>query len=166
MKFGKHSILPVILFSAIIIISACTPSRVSVEEYDQVPTSAATSPPETGEEVPPEPVETQESAPVEEQDKNTLDDVPIMEGAYQVQKGSSGRNVLYTVDAEIDDVVGFYQAELPNYGWEMAGPPDNAVSAIATMLRENNAGDRLAVNMQYNSLGGFVRVTITISRAD
>jgi len=48
----------------------------------------------------------------------------------------------------------------------MAGSPDNAVEAIATMLRKNEAGDRLAINMQTNELGGFIRLTITISRAN
>jgi hypothetical protein len=48
----------------------------------------------------------------------------------------------------------------------MAGPPDNAIGSIGTMLRENAAGDRLAINMQANELGGFVILDISISRAD
>jgi len=34
------------------------------------------------------------------------------------------------------------------------------------MLRENAAGDRLAINMQFNELGNFVILSITISRAN
>jgi len=48
----------------------------------------------------------------------------------------------------------------------MAGPPDNVMGSIGTMLRENTAGDRLAINMQGNDLGGFVRLTVSISRVD
>ena len=165
MKIGKFSILLVII-STLFIISACSPSRVLVEEYDQVTPGAATTVPEVPEESAPEPVEDQGPAPVEEDEGNNLDDVPIMDEAYKVQKGRSGKNVVYQVDASIEEVLTYYQEILPNYEWEIAGPPDNAVAAIATMLRENAAGDRLAINMQANELGGFVRVNITISRAN
>jgi hypothetical protein len=165
MKIGKISILLVVI-SALFIISACSPSRVLVEDYDQIPAGAATTEPEVPEEAAPEPVEDQEPAPVVEEEGNRLDDVPIMESGYQVQKGRSGKNVVYQVDASIEDVVTYYQEQLPNFDWEMAGPPDNAVASIATMLRENAAGDRLAINMQANELGGFVRINITISRAN
>jgi hypothetical protein len=165
MRNSKLVILLTIVMSAAIIISACSPTRIRVEDYDGPLPEVTISEPEAAEVVTPEPVEEEEAAPVEEEE-NTLEDIPIMEDAYDIQRGSGGRNVIYTVDGDIEEVVGFYQAELPNYGWEMAGPPDNAVSNIATMLRENSDGDRLAINMQYNALGGFVRATITISRAD
>lgn len=165
MKIGKFSILLVVI-STLFIISACSPSRVLVEEYDQVTPGAATTEPEAPEESVPEPVEDQGPAPVEEDEGNNLDDVPIMDEAYKVQKGRSGKNVVYQVDASIEEVVTYYQEILPNYEWELAGPPDNAVAAIATMLRENAAGDRLAINMQANELGGFVIVNITLSRAN
>ena len=48
----------------------------------------------------------------------------------------------------------------------MSSPPDNAVEVIGTMLRENEAGARLAISMQADVLGGFVQLTITISRAE
>jgi len=166
MKIGKFSFLLIGLSLLVITISACSPSRVLVEDYDQVPAGAATTEPEAPEESVPEPVEDQGPAPVEEDNGNNLDDVPIMDEAYQVQKGRSGKNVVYQVDASIEEVVTYYQEVLPNYEWELAGPPDNAVASIATMLRENAAGDRLAINMQANELGGFVRVNITISRAN
>jgi hypothetical protein len=155
-----------VLSLSVITISACSPDRVLVEDYDQVPAGAATTEPEAPEESVPEPVEDQGPAPVEEDEGNNLDDVPIMDEAYQVQKGRSGKNVVYQVDASIEEVVTYYQEVLPNYEWELAGPPDNAVASIATMLRENADGDRLAINLQANELGGFVRVNITISRAN
>ncbi len=92
------------------------------------------------------------------------DDIPIMQGAYKLQTARGGANVVYQVDADVQTVVEFYQNELPGMGWDMAGPPDNVVGSIATMLRENEAGDRMTVNMQGNKIGGFVRVTIAIVR--
>jgi hypothetical protein len=47
----------------------------------------------------------------------------------------------------------------------MLGTPDNTVGAIDKMLRENDDGDRLAIDIQANELGGFVCLIITISRA-
>jgi hypothetical protein len=169
MKTGKKSIFLITTMVAILVISACTPSRISVEEYDAGQPSAATSvpqpvedtAPDTGEDQEPEP----EVEPVETEEESSGDDVPIMESATNVQKSVSGTNITYQVEGTIEDVVTFYQEELPGYGWEMAGPPDNAVGFIATMLRENSDGDRLAINMQFNELGGFVILTITISRA-
>jgi len=165
MKIGKFSILLAVI-SALFIISACSPSRVLVSEYDKITPEAATSEPEVPEGSASDPVEDEEPAPVVVDEGKGLDDVPIMESGYQVQKGRTGKNVVYQVDSSIDEVVTFYQEELPNHSWELAGPPDNAVGSIATMLRENADGDRLAINMQANDLGGFVRITITISRAD
>lgn len=156
----------IIVIGMILLISACSPSRVSVEEYNLEAGIESTV------EVQATPTPVVETEPGEEAQpvvpvKSTYpEDVPIMEGAYQLQAARKGTNVLYQIDATVDEVVTYYQNELPNFGWEMAGPPDNAVGAIATMLRENEAGDRLAINMQANELGGFVRLTITISRVN
>ena len=168
MKIGKFSILLLAISLAIFAISACTPGRVSVDEYNQVAKTATSSEsePEAVEEVAPETGEEQEPAPVVVEEEGKGDDVPIMEAGYQVQISRSGNNVNYQVDGTIEEVLTFYQEELPKFGWEMAGPPDNAISNIATMLRENADGDRLAVNMQYNELGGFIILTITVSRTD
>ena len=94
------------------------------------------------------------------------DNVPVMDGVYQLQAGRTGKNVIYQIDASVEEVVAFYQEELPKFEWELAGLPDIAIGSIGTMLRENAAGDRLAINMQANELGGFVRLIITISPAE
>jgi hypothetical protein len=169
MKTGKISIFLITIMVAILAVSACTPSRISVDEYNAGQPAAPTSEPQpvedtspdAGEEQDPEP----EAEPVEPEEESRGDDVPIMDTATNVQASVSGTNITYQVEGTIEDVVTFYQEELPGYGWEMAGPPDNAVGFIATMLRENSAGDRLAINMQFNELGGFVILTITVSRA-
>jgi hypothetical protein len=163
MQKGKYSIITIVMILVLIGITACTPSRISVDEYNQGSSVEPTAAPEASAEVVPESVEQQATAPVVEASSENSDDVPIMDDAYQVQKGKS--SIIYQVDGSVEDVVAYYQAELPNYGWELSGPPDNAVGAIATMLRENANGDLLAINMQYNSVGDFVRITITLSRA-
>ena len=91
-------------------------------------------------------------------------DIPIPEEAYKLQIMRKGSSATYQVDSTIEDVVSWYQEELPKVDWELAGPPDAAVGAIATMLRENTVGDRLTINMQANELGGFVSVTILVIR--
>ncbi|MEJ2262034.1 MAG: hypothetical protein P8X95_01215 [Anaerolineales bacterium] len=90
------------------------------------------------------------------------EDIPIMQGAKNIQASRGGQTVIYEADGEIDAVVNFYEEELPKFGWEMAGPPDTALASIATMLRENQAGERMTINMAGNKLGGFVKVTISV----
>ena len=174
MKRINLQYIAVLLASLFIFLSACSPSRVSVEEFNQEQGVSPTATPEEvqetedmAEEDPDTEVSEVEEAPVVADVTGAVpEDVPVIDDAYRLVAGSSGKNVVYQVDTTIEEVVTFYQEELPNSAWEMAGPPDNQVATIATMLRENAAGDRLAINMQRNELGGFVRVTVTISRAD
>jgi hypothetical protein len=169
MKKVKLFNLAILITALLLIISACSPSRVAVDDYDGVIAGGETPEvQETADPVEPaaDPDPDEEPPPVVEDPGGVPDDVPVMDGAYQLQATRSGNNVLYQVDASVDEVVAFYKDELPKFEWEMAGPPDNAIGSIGTMLRENAAGDRLAINMQGNKLGGFVRLTITVSRMD
>lgn len=165
----KKGNLLVVWFAIVVIVfafSACTPSRILVEEYDQSTTG------DTGGQV------EGTSAPIDEPDASEIptyvptveaqvpEDVPIMEGAYRLQVVRDGTNVVYQIDSTIEEVATYYQEELPNYDWEIGRAPDNIIGSIATMLRFNPAGDRLAINMQANEVGGFVRLTLTISRID
>jgi len=171
MKLGKFSIPLIIISMAAIALSACSPTRISVEEYNRIHGITSTSVPASveDEDVVPETGEEQEPAPVEEStqvaDRST-EDIPIMESGYQVQVTNFGKSITYQVDGTIDDVVAYYQEVLPDFAWDLAGPPDNAVGSIATMLRENAAGERLAINMQFNEVGGFVILTISIQQGN
>jgi hypothetical protein len=93
-------------------------------------------------------------------------DIPVPEEAYQVQVARKGTTISFQIDATVDEVVGFLQENLEAMGWEMAGPPDTSVGSIATLFRKNEAGDQLSINMQGNELGGFVRVTMVVQRAN
>ena len=97
-------------------------------------------------------------------ESGTAADVPIPEDAYKFQSMRGGSSATYQVDMDIDELVSWYQEELPKFGWELAGPPDSAVGAMGTMLRENEAGDRLTINMQANVNAGFVSVIIQVIR--
>jgi hypothetical protein len=156
---------PILLIFGILILlfaAACSPSSGPVEEGEvtqEVVTEQAPLEIEEGE----APAETEvASAPVSP--AGVPEDVPIMEGATNLQVTRGGTNIKYQVDGVIDDVVRFYQEQLPNFGWESAGNPDTQAGKIASMLRINEAGDRISINMQHNELGGFVVVTVTLAR--
>lgn len=156
--FALFGIL-VLLFAA-----SCSPSAGPVDEGEE-PSVVVTEevPLEVDAELPEEGVTETEIAGAPEGPPGVPEDVPIMEGYRNLQVANAS-NITYTVDGEIDDVVSFYQEQLPNYGWESAGNPDTQAGKIAAMLRVNQDGDRISINMQHNELGGFVVVTITISR--
>lgn len=97
-------------------------------------------------------------------DEGLATDIPIPEDAYKIQIMRKGSSTTFQVDSTIEEVVSWYKEELPKVGWEFAGPPDSAVGAIATMLRENGGGDRLTINMQANELAGFVSITVLVIR--
>lgn len=155
----------VIVFVLLLSVTACSSSSASTPQQGG------------GGGQPTTPTQTSQSGSVEEQpgaqptqqevvtgEAGAREDIPVMEGAreYQVMRGGSA--VVYEIDTDIDTVVNFYQEQLPQYGWEMAGPPDSALASIATMLRENESGDRMTINMQENQLGGFVKVNIAVVR--
>jgi hypothetical protein len=62
-----------------------------------------------------------------------------MDGTCQLQAGRSDKNIIYQIDASEEEVVAFYQEELPEFEWELAGPPDNAIGPIDKIRRENAA---------------------------
>ena len=91
-------------------------------------------------------------------------DLPLPDGAYNVDVSAGGTQVSYLHAGTVQDMVTYLQTELPNYGWTAQTSPDSAIGAIASMLRKNDAGDTLSVNMQYNSNGDFTTLTMAILR--
>ena len=92
------------------------------------------------------------------------EDIPIAPDAYDIQVPNQ-QNVSYKVDQTIADVVAFYQQELENYGWSASKNPDTVVGNMAQFARTNEAGDRLIFSLQYNPIGEFTIVQISITRA-
>ncbi len=166
MEKVKFSALVLLWSALLMVVSACTPSRIPVDEYEG-PLPGGTPVEEEPTEIVGEiaaPDSNEEPTPEAELEGGIPADLPMMEGAYGIQAGHSGLIVSYQVDASVEDVLAFYQEELPKHDWELTGPPDNAIGSIGTMLRENSVGDRLTINMQANEVGGFVKLNITISR--
>ncbi|HEX6304727.1 MAG TPA: hypothetical protein VFZ76_11095 [Anaerolineales bacterium] len=154
-----------VVLMAALLAAACSPSAASAPQQTQEPAQATTAA-DVAEPtaVEAEPGATQPQAGISPE--GAREDIPIMEAARGLQILRQGGTITYEVDTDIDTVVSFYQEELPNYGWELAGPPDSALASIATMLRENDSGDRMTINLQENQLGGFVRVNISVVRAN
>jgi len=158
-----------------LVMAACQPDPTPPPDAPAEPTVQATHPPagdssaaeqvdESSGENSEAPDASPQSTEVPVHESGAAIDIPIPEGAYKHQIMRKGSTATYQVDLTIEDVVSWYQEELPKVGWEMAGPPDSAVASIATMLRENEGGDRLTINMQANELAGFVSVTIVVIR--
>jgi hypothetical protein len=90
-------------------------------------------------------------------------DVPVMTGAYDLEVPTSV-NVTYKVDAQIKDVVAFYETSLSEAGWSQTSNPDSVVGAMAQMSRSKPNGDRITFSLQYNPVGEFTIVQIFITR--
>jgi hypothetical protein len=94
------------------------------------------------------------------------EDVPIIEGARDLQVSPDGGNISYIIDGmTIADVVAYYQVELEKFGWELGRAPDNVLPAMGTMARVNENGDRITFSLQYNPVGEFVVVRIVVLRS-
>jgi Mor family transcriptional regulator len=79
-----------------------------------------------------------------------LSDIPIIEGA-EIERSGSG-TVEYRVPMELADVVEFYQAQLPEQGWEESSKP-YLVQIIATLRYKKEVEGKpvsLTVGLQYN----------------
>lgn len=92
------------------------------------------------------------------------DDVPVMPDAYEI-KIPNEFTIYYKVDLPLQDVVTFLNEELTNYGWEQPKHPDSAVGAMAQMARSKENGDRITFSIQYNPVGEFTVVQISLTRA-
>jgi hypothetical protein len=92
------------------------------------------------------------------------DDVPIMPGAYAIEVPNE-LTVSYKIDTTIRDVVDFYEATLPENGWDQINNPDSVVGAMAQMTRGKSNGDRITFSLQFNPVGEFTIVQIYIIRA-
>lgn len=91
------------------------------------------------------------------------DDVPIMPDAYELEV-TNQKNIKYKVDLMLEDVVTYYQQELPNAGWDKINNPDSVVGSMAQMSRSKSNGDRITFSLQYNPIGEFSIVQIFITR--
>jgi hypothetical protein len=104
----------------------------------------------------------EESEPLSAEELGISENIPLPPSYYDFQATQDGTNISFSVDGDVENIVNFYQAELPNYGWEETRSPDNVLGAMATVIRENEAGERITFQIQYNPVGDFVVVRIVI----
>jgi hypothetical protein len=62
------------------------------------------------------------------------EDIPVMEGAYNLRVSSSGNSISYRVQAVFEDVILFYQEQTVVMGWEQLGG-EQIMSDSITMQR-------------------------------
>ncbi len=91
-------------------------------------------------------------------------DVPRPEDAYDIDVARGGTQITFKSPGDIENIVGYFQDELDAFGWGSEVTPDSAVGSMATMLRKNDAGETMSINIQYNELGDFVTLTMAIIR--
>jgi len=164
----KHTLLYLTIWLIFLglLASACQPSRRPVPTEAGAPPAATESPAEEPQETEPAGGEAAPQTEAPPSGSEIPEDVPIPDSAYELQVSRKGSFVQYKIDGEIADVVTFYQQQLPEQGWQEGRAPDISQTRMGTMLREKENGDRIAINMQKNDLGGFVFVTMTLHRAE
>jgi hypothetical protein len=94
-------------------------------------------------------------------------DVPIIDGAIDVQVSRTGENIGYKADAHtLQEMYDYYREQLDIIGW-IPGPNEieTVVSRQISLARANEAGDRITISMQHNPVGEFVIVSIFLTRA-
>ena len=92
------------------------------------------------------------------------EDIPLHPEAYDIDVARNATQLNFKVPVDVEGIMTYLQGELPPYGWTTEVTPDSAVGNIATMLRQNEAGNRMAINIQYNQLGDFVTIAMSITR--
>jgi hypothetical protein len=152
MKLRKGTILFIGFLIISLFLVGCSRNEVTSTPADTVTTTQA-----------PTVVETQPLDVPTEPSTGAPADVPIMPDAFELQVPNQ-LNITYKVNAMIKDVVDFYTAEFPNYGWDVINNPDSVIGAMAQLSRSNANGDRLVFSIQYNPVGEFSIIQIFITR--
>jgi len=167
----KQSVLFLIVLTllAMLLMTACgTPPATSQAE----PTAPPSSGSETGTEEPAaeEPATTETVGEETSSGGPTLDengvptDVPLMAEMYDLRVEAESTRIIYKVVGTVEDVVTFYQTELPLLGWDKVLGADSAIGAMGAMGRQNAQSDKLSVSLSFNPNGNFVTVIIDIHR--
>lgn len=163
MKLVRLFLLFSTLLLSLSLLVACGSATEAPVEQQPQENVVETSPAEVSNQTPEEETALTET---EQSDEPAIpEDVPIMENNRDFQATADFTNISYVVDLKVADVVTWYQAELPNYGWELSRAPDSALATIANMSRINANNDRLTISLQHNPVGEFTVVRIVVVRS-
>lgn len=92
-------------------------------------------------------------------------DVPLPEAAYDLRVEANNTRITFKVDGVLQDIVTYFQEQLPTLGWTETLGADSAVGSMGTIGRKNATEDKLSINMSFNPNGNFVTVTMDVIRA-
>jgi hypothetical protein len=91
------------------------------------------------------------------------EDIPIFGAEADVEfLFADDKNVSYYVDAEFDDVLEFYRAEMPNNGWELAANGDTVFGEIASLQYEKD-GQLALIAITVDPISSRTTVVATIT---
>lgn len=97
-------------------------------------------------------------------------DVPLPDGVkedfertyvYQSPTLQVGRMV-YTLRADVNDIVQFYTKECPNHGWKL----DNVLQGDGVQLNYSKPGKKLQVNVRPQGIGRPKQIVLTLTPAE
>lgn len=97
-------------------------------------------------------------------------DVPLPDGVkedfertyvYQSSTLQVGRMV-YTLRADVNDIVQFYIKECPNHGWKL----DNVLQGDGVQLNYSKPGKKLQVNIRPQGIGRPKQIVLTLTPSE
>jgi hypothetical protein len=88
------------------------------------------------------------------------DDVPVMEGAFELRVSSSGNSISYRVQAKFEDVVKFYQEQTIAMGWEQLGGEQTMMNSITMQRQKPDKNMSILISAVQDSGEILVRVMV------
>lgn len=184
MKKPSFLLLSVVMILAMVFVTACGGGNAPTEEASAPTTSEETVAEEPAAEAPAAEEPTAEAPAVEETsageepaaeepapegvalgENGVPVDVPLPEAAYDLRVEANNTRITFKVDGALQDVVTYFQEQLPTLGWTETLGADSAVGSMGTIGRKNATEDKLSINMSFNPNGNFVTVTMDVIRA-
>ncbi len=102
----------------------------------------------------------QPTEPVEAATPEIPYDIPIMEGASQLEIQGETNTVIYVMEETmIEDVIEFYKTKMPEQGWETVSTSE--VGLMATLVFQSDVA-RVSISLQANNIAKTVNVRLFV----
>jgi hypothetical protein len=95
-----------------------------------------------------------------EMTKRLPDDIPLMDGAYDLRISSSGSSITYRVQAPFEDVIQFYQDQAAAMGWEQLGGEQVMMDSITMQRQKPDKNMSILISAVQDSDEVLVRVMV------